>query len=588
VRWFSSYRYLSRLHVPPSEVERRRVERSLGAMRIFFAVIALVAYSLNIPEPSWNVRIVFLLLGIFLAHSIAIMLWIHVISVNSSFLRFLQITDLCWPVLLTHFAQGPNSPILASPFVALYTFAILAAAFRWGLHEAFLASLVAGFMLGSEAFFFHGVIYGRFESGRLLVRCAYLIALGCLVGTLGENEKVLRAEASFTARLINCVRVGRSLSAIFDALFEEFISLYGGSGVALATHEISTGRVYLWRLTVLPKRDLRPVARELVQPDRLDYLLPGQPDAFFTPNPSSPASKRLTLDPQSAASDDAEHVLHELCAGQSMLAVSAPLGTEWQLRLMITGARLGRDASSELAFARSLFQQAVTAVYGAYLLRRLRTRASAIERARVARELHDGAIQSLVAAEMRAHILRRRAEKEWPSAVDEAAALESLLHSETGAMRDLMQHLKPVEIEPEQLLDHLAERVDRFRRDSGIAARFVTSEHEVQLSAYACREILLMVQEALVNVRKHAKATDVLVSFGREEGHWRLAITDDGIGFGFDATLAGNDFMKSPQGPAIIKERAANLGGDVAVSSSSHGTKLLIRLPQKGYLAHGA
>src|SRR6266568_1985676 len=149
--------------------------------------------------------------------------------------------------------------------------------------------------------------------------------------------------------------------------------------------------------------------------------------------------------------------------------------------------------------------------------------------------------------------------------------------------RGLMHQLKPVEVEPDQLLDHLAEQVDRFRRDSGISARFVSTAEEVHLSTHACREILLIVREALVNIRKHAKAEDVLVTFGRHDGYWRLCVSDDGVGFGFEGTLAGVELMKSARGPAIIKERVANLGGELFIHSQlSRGSQLLIKLPQKG------
>jgi len=206
----------------------------------------------------------------------------------------------------------------------------------------------------------------------------------------------------------------------------------------------------------------------------------------------------------------------------------------------------------------------------------------------VARELHDGAIQSLISAEMRSDILRRRAEKESPAMAAEIGSLQDLLRGQVIELRKLMQQLKPVEIAPEHLLDQLAEQVERFRRDSGIAAQFVSTAEHIQLSGQVCREILLIVQEALVNIRKHARAAEVLVSFGRHDGYWRLSVSDDGVGFGFEGTLAGTELMKSARGPAIIKERVAEIGGELQLESSpSRGSRLLIKLPQKGNGSHG-
>jgi signal transduction histidine kinase len=67
-----------------------------------------------------------------------------------------------------------------------------------------------------------------------------------------------------------------------------------------------------------------------------------------------------------------------------------------------------------------------------------------------------------------------------------------------------------------------------------------------------------------------------------------LSVSDDGVGFGFEGTLAGTELMKSAKGPAIIKERVANLGGELFIDSTlSCGSQLLIKLPQKGYFSHG-
>jgi signal transduction histidine kinase len=204
----------------------------------------------------------------------------------------------------------------------------------------------------------------------------------------------------------------------------------------------------------------------------------------------------------------------------------------------------------------------------------------------VAREIHDGVLQSLISAEMRANILRRRSELEWAAGKPDVESLEELLRAEVLELRELMQQMRPLDVRPTQLLDHMAERVDRFRRDSGISARFVTTAaDEVPFSAHVCREVLLILQEALVNVRKHAHAAEATVSFGRCDGGWRLSITDDGAGFGFDGTLAGDALMQSARGPAIIKERVASLGGELLIHSTlNRGSQLLILLPQKGSL----
>jgi signal transduction histidine kinase len=223
-----------------------------------------------------------------------------------------------------------------------------------------------------------------------------------------------------------------------------------------------------------------------------------------------------------------------------------------------------------------------------FLVRRLRKRDGALERARVARELHDGAIQSLISAEMQVDVLRRKTEREGHSISSDLARVQKLLQQEVLNLRELMLQMKPVDLSPEQLLDYLADLVDRFRRDTGISAQFTTELQDIALSPHSCREVVRIVQEALVNVRKHSAATRVLVRFGREDGFWKLTVDDDGKGFGFEGRLTNEELVNSARGPAIIKERVRNIGGELnIVSRPGQGARLEITIPQKGNIIHG-
>ena len=97
-------------------------------------------------------------------------------------------------------------------------------------------------------------------------------------------------------------------------------------------------------------------------------------------------------------------------------------------------------------------------------------------------------------------------------------------------------------------------RVDRFRRDTGIAARFVSELEEVSLSRDTCQEIVRIVQEALVNVRKHSEARHAVVRLERKNGQWKLTIDDDGRGFPFSGRRSLSDLDQSYEGPEIVKE----------------------------------
>ncbi|PYX88259.1 MAG: hypothetical protein DMG68_09065, partial [Acidobacteria bacterium] len=190
-----------------------------------------------------------------------------------------------------------------------------------------------------------------------------------------------------------------------------------------------------------------------------------------------------------------------------------------------------------------------------YLLRRLRTRAGAVERSRVARELHDGAVQSLIAMEMQVDVVRRQSAGESERVSGELGRIQGLLREEVLKLRELMQEMKSIDVDARKLPAFLTDTVERFQRETGISARFMVDVQPGGMEPRICRELARIVQEGLVNVRKHSKAQQVLVRLFSQETGWKLTIEDNGQGFDFAGRMSHSDLDASHKGPLVIKER---------------------------------
>jgi two-component system nitrate/nitrite sensor histidine kinase NarX len=253
----------------------------------------------------------------------------------------------------------------------------------------------------------------------------------------------------------------------------------------------------------------------------------------------------------------------------TVMAVNMGLSGEWHGRIYLFDASDIGGIERSIHFLDALTEHVTPALTNVFLLRRLRARAGAAERARVARELHDGAIQSLFAIEMKLEAFRRATDRSSAFIDSQVGELQVLLRREVLSLRELMQALRPMELEgSEQLPDVLASVVDRFRRDTGISARFVSTGSGIPFSPVKALELVRIAQEALVNVRKHSHARNVLVSLTTEDGVCRLVIEDDGCGFSFDGRLTASELEQRRVGPAVIKERARLDGAHLAVDSS--------------------
>ena len=161
-----------------------------------------------------------------------------------------------------------------------------------------------------------------------------------------------------------------------------------------------------------------------------------------------------------------------------------------------------------------------------------------LERARVARELHRRAVQSLIDMEMQMDVLRRQSSAQASPLASELGRMQGLLREEVLKLRELMQQMKSFDVDSSTFIRFLKDTVERFQRETGISARFVSELNEVKMPQRVCRELARSVQEGLVNVRKHSAAQHVLVRLTATDSHWQMTIEDNGRGFPFSGRFS--------------------------------------------------
>ncbi|MBE3119040.1 MAG: PAS domain S-box protein [Candidatus Atribacteria bacterium] len=193
------------------------------------------------------------------------------------------------------------------------------------------------------------------------------------------------------------------------------------------------------------------------------------------------------------------------------------------------------------------------------------------ERQRLARNLHDAVNQSLFSAGLIAEVLPRLWERDQEEARQSLEDLRRLTRGAQAEMRVLLAELRPSTVTDSDLGDllHLLGNALSGRTNLPVA---VTVMGEFFLPAEVKVAFYRVCQEALYNVAKHAKASQVEINLKQEGAVIELRIRDDGQGFDTQQTFSGH------YGLSMMREHAEATGALLSVTSQpGHGTELTLR-----------
>ena len=599
-------RFPWRQRAPVDPGETRRIERWLATARVLLAITAIVAILIDPVQVRLSVWVSGLL-TFYLTQSVLVLVLLRRRQESTANFRLLvHSADIVWPALISIFVGGQGNP-----FFLLFVFVLAAAAYRWGLRETAGTAIAALVLLWAESLAFHfrlvaaldaalarhhlpllAVSSVYFEPRSLFLRSIYLLVLSLLLGSLAEQQKQLRAEKVVVARTLGLARVEAGMAGTLQEILGALLSIFGAKQAVVASLEANSQHVFVGQVRSLSGT---PTALHWLEPggsDRDTYLYQSPESAFYARLGKRGWGTAAALDQDGSRIKDASVAFLNRLARhyefRALATVSFIFGREWSGRIFLFDPVLAGDIEEELRFLQELVRQVGPAVYNVYLLRRLRKRAGALERARFARELHDGAVQSLISVEMQVDVLRRQASNKPERIPEELARVQGLLREEVLKLRELMQQMKSLDVDSKKLLTLLADTVERFQRETGIAARFVSEVTELDMPQQVCREVARIVQEGLVNVRKHSGARKVLVRLGTNDSKWSLVIEDDGSGFPFTGRFTQAELDTLGKGPVVIKERVRLIAGELTIESNpGRGSRLEISVPQKRETPYG-
>jgi two-component system sensor histidine kinase UhpB len=203
---------------------------------------------------------------------------------------------------------------------------------------------------------------------------------------------------------------------------------------------------------------------------------------------------------------------------------------------------------------------------------RLVLRAQEEERRRLARDLHDEVNQALTAILLRLQALSQAAP---PELEEELSELKRLVNQAMNELLQLARQLRPTALDDHGLLPAMESQVRRFAAQTGIKADLTAIGENAKLQPDEEIAVYRIAQEALANIARHSKATQVEIGLRTAGPGLELTVRDDGRGF---------EPGQAPDGAGLglggMAERARLVGGELTIESRpGAGTELCLRVP---------
>lgn len=555
-------------------------EKVIAFCRVLLATATFAIMLVDPKTPLWPVA-AYPLVGTYVAVSL-ILFWL----VRTEIVRgrkvgpYSVVLDMVFGVLITLFTERG-----ATPFFLLNLFVIASVSVRWGFKAAapttiFLAGLypvlifIASRWLEPE---FFSVQRAHF------FRPIYLVALGYLIAYLGEHERRSKQKLGVMLDLTTAIRPGRAPGWALTHIMRRILHHYDAPRGVVVLRDPESRRYFTWDMNRQNGR--LKLGLRISEQDPFPLAFASTTEAFFC-NTSDPRGlAALCYDVVSGATQRkvvaGDVRLPGEGADQALLMVPILIQRELRGRAMVLRKRRPKFAREDMEFLLLVVGQAAAAFEAARLQAKAEEVAVLEERARIARDLHDGFIQSLAGIDLRAEACLKLIEKDPARVPKELAELQQTVERGYREVRHYLNVLRSSSREAHDLHATLEQVAAEFSIRERLRVSLELPADDPPLPPSTAYELTQIVREALRNAVRHGGAKDATVKLSTYGAHCSLVIHDNGRGFKAPSGAVGTDGTVQPNAvPWSIRERTAALGGTLRVRShAGKGVEIHVVVP---------
>jgi signal transduction histidine kinase len=548
---------------------RARIEWVIAGARVVLAFGGLLAAWI---DPSAYEPLTYWLLSIYVVYSLAVFaLARNPVDFARGWGLAGHIVDLLAFSVFMVFTDS-----VTSPFFMYFVFSVICGALRWESRGALLT------MAGAVALYAGVSGYGMIdraplEFNRFIIRAVQLTVVGMLVTYLSSyHPRNLRETLRFASWPH---RLPQSERDVVTEILEQAQEILPAPRLMLIWQEPGEELVNIaWR-----DPDGFQWVREPVSTYNPIVISSLARSSFQTINAANPAGLVDFLSARGFLRTNRAPVNEALRIRFGMRAVqSSPFdGDILQGRLLWLDRR--RMRLDEMVVGELVARLAASRLDGAHLLAHFRESAALDERVRVARDLHDSLLQGLAGTGLQLAVARRLLDREPDTARRGLEEVQTQLEQHEMEMRGLIGRLRPIPRDEPQSLENLGQRLDALRRrvetqwQLGVVLEL--SPLAASLADELSGQLYLIVQEAVMNSARHAHATSIRAIVDADDHRISIEVSDNGNGFPFVGTYDLATLNALQTGPLTLKERVAELGGDLRIVSGPSGADVRVTVP---------
>lgn len=552
-----------------------RTERLIATGRMVLSAFFLLAIWLDPTEPSRYARHAYEILAGYTIYSVVIGIIVWRLSSARNRLQILSHTiDLLIFATLMFLTAGP-----ASPFFASFVFLLVCATLRWQLRGTLWTTIITMAVVFVLALFPSN--NQPLELNLVIIRIIHLTVVATLLGYLGAHEQSMR---NVVTKLAEWPRPAPTeLQALTRNMLGHAAGILTAPRMILAWEEEEEPWLHLssWSPDSVQYRREHPAVFESIVAESLTGT------SFFCQNAGDPRSPVIGTSPsglQRAQGPPLQWQLQQTFAIEAVLALRLVGETVSGYLLALDRPQMSAD---DLVLGEIVARETAARLDHFLLLKQLQHTAASDERIRLARDLHDGLLQSLTGAALQLETVQRLLETDPQTARQRVKEVQQLIGTEQRDLRSHIQQLKPAAAGlPAEIFDlpaRLEELAARIRHQWELSVEINTVPTGPRMTRSLAREIYFVVHEALINAVRHAGAATLRADLSFSADRLHIIISDDGHGFSFRGVYDHDMLRKMKRGPVTLRERITELGGKLSIDSRETGTRLEITLPLTAY-----